>query len=93
MDATKVTVLGVSRYSFEDEKTNRLVEGTKVIYFPHDVETQEDRVGYQVASAKLPYTDYPKFVGKAFPFDAEIDYSIIIKGGQPTFKIKEFIEV
>lgn len=93
MDATVVTVLAASRYSFEDEKTGRLIEGTKVVYYPHDVEVEPDRLGYQVANAKLPYSDFAHFQSKAFPFDAEIDYAITIKAGNPTFKVKAFKEI
>lgn len=88
-----VTVLGVGRYSFNDDKSGRLVEGTTVHYYSHNDEKQSDLLGYKPAKATLPLDHYEKYQGKSFPFDATIDFSLVIKSGKPAVKVNGFNEV
>lgn len=94
MSDNLVTVLGVGRYSFNDEKTNRLVEGTTVHYYSHEEkQSNDDSLGFKPVKATLPYDYYEKFKDKSFPYDAEIDFSLTIKSGKPAIKVNGFTVV
>lgn len=90
-----VTVLGVSWYQFQDEKSGRNVEGTTVHYYSHEknADPNSPQLGYVPVKATLPLSEYAKYQGKSFPFDAEIDYSLTVRRGKPDIKINEFVEV
>lgn len=90
-----VTVLGVSWYQFQDEKSGRNVEGTTVHYYSHEKNTDPNStdLGFKPVKATLPLSEYAKFQDKSFPFDAEIDFSLTVRRGKPDIKINGFTEV
>lgn len=90
-----VTVLGVSCYQFQDEKSGRNVEGTTVHYYSHEKNNDPNNVdlGFKPVKATLPLQAYESFLGKSFPFDAEIDYSLTVRRGKPDIKINGFKEI
>lgn len=70
MELEQVKILSVSRYSFEDEKTKRKVEGCSV-WFTESKETHgDDMHGYPPKKVTLPFDAYGKFATLNFPHSA-----------------------
>lgn len=51
----EILVLGVSRYQFSEEGTNRLVQGCRVSYLTDWYEDEADRRGFQVMEVTGEY--------------------------------------
>jgi hypothetical protein len=52
----EICVLAVSRYSFTEDGTNRLVQGCRVTYMIDFFEDEPDRKGYQVMEVAGDYS-------------------------------------
>lgn len=86
----KVVVMGVSRYSFPDQKTNQLIEGTKVNYIEQVPADEENVIGHTPQSAVLDYHAFDKFLGKGLPAVYDCDLSVSLVGRKPSLKINGF---
>lgn len=67
----QVIILGYSTYSFEDEKTKRLIEGTTVHIISTTHQNDEYGVGYLPKRVTMP-KDFSEYLeGLSFPHVAE----------------------
>jgi len=64
---TRVIILGVSRYSFPDQKTGQIIEGTKVNYVEQSRTDDENVVGHTPQTANLPYRDFDSLAFNPVP--------------------------
>lgn len=81
----KGTLLNVSRYDFEDEKTGRQVQGAKIqLAVPSD---SPDRLqGMAVTAIPALYVDYDRLVSQALPLigtDVMVECNMTLAGNRP----------
>mgnify|MGYP005627866403 CR=1 FL=1 len=68
MNNFELTVLGVSSYSFTDEKSGRLVQGTNVWFVEKTKTCNDNTEGFIPKKATIPYELFPKMQKMDFPF-------------------------
>ncbi len=84
----KVVVLGASRYSFEDEKTGREIEGCKVHYITIGDQGSEDQLGSIPKSETMPYSYFKELAKVPGLYDATV--TMQMSGRQLKAKITDF---
>ena len=84
---SEVTVLHVSRYSFEKE--GKEIKGAKVTYC-EDMECNvtDNQIGVTIQQANIPYNLYEDF--NIVPAIYDVDFVSAVKGGQPILKPIKF---
>ena len=85
METKIVIVLSVNQYSFTDEKTKKLTEGSTVRYLMSDnltpiEDTAKASKGIRPAKATLAYNDFHKFQTVPAFYEADMGYSTDSQG-------------
>lgn len=93
MQTINVKVLGVNKYSFQEQGTNRTIEGCNVHFINEESTETERNVGFLPKKATLPYEAYETFIKKEFPFKAKAYLTVDFNGQKPQLKITNFEEV
>lgn len=88
MQNMKVVVLGANRYSFDDEKTGRTVEGCKVHYISLDNSTGDNEIGSIPMSQSMEYSFFNK-IGQV-PGIYEAVTALDMRGKKLGIKIVDF---
>lgn len=88
MNDIKVIVLGANRYSFEDQKTGKQVEGCKVHYVPVSGEESDHTIGSIPQSVNMPYAYFNKLNQVPGVYDAELKMGM--RGRNMTLTVAEF---
>lgn len=84
----KYLVLAVSRYSFNDEKTNELRAGASVIVLNDYRKDTEDSVGLKPQTVPLELEMFEKFSKSELPAYFDLDLTTRAgTGGKPTFVV------
>lgn len=88
MQNMKVVVLGANRYSFDDKKTGRTVEGCKVHYISLDNSTGDNEIGSIPMSQSMEYSFFNK-IGQV-PGIYEAVTALDMRGKKLGIKIVDF---
>lgn len=90
MMKTKVIVLGVSRYSFADQKTGEVIEGTKVHYVEASQNGEENNIGHTPQTANMPFRYFDDVSFNPIPAIADCNLRIDLTGRKPSIKVIGF---
>lgn len=93
MDALKVLILGVQRYKFEDQKTEREVSGTTVHFIQLSHTNEEDKIGYFPTKSTLSYDSYEAFRGLQFPLSADAEWTLDLANKKNPIKVLGFLNL
>lgn len=88
----KVVVLGANRYSFEDEKSGREIEGCKVHYVTMDSGEEENQMGMIPKSENMPYAYYNQLGQVPGVYDATVTFQLSGKTLKAKISNFKFIE-
>ncbi|MGX1195506.1 hypothetical protein [Metabacillus sp. SLBN-84] len=90
MEALDVLILGISKYSFNDD-SGRLVEGTTVHYVQTPGVNGADKKGLLPAKATLPVEAFEgMFSGAAFPCKAKAGITLDLSNKRNPIKVTGF---
>ncbi|NOU81537.1 hypothetical protein GC101_21990 [Paenibacillus sp. LMG 31459] len=87
---TRVLVLGVSRYSFPDEKNGNIIEGAKIHYCDADRAEEENVIGHTPQTAVVDYKEFMTMYTSGVPGYYDASMRISLTGRKPTLKIDAF---
>lgn len=93
MGTLQVLILGVSRYDFVDQKTNKTLKGCNVHYVQLTHSNEEDKFGYFPTKATLNYNDFDAFRGLKFPLQADADWTVDMSNKRNPIKITGFTNI
>lgn len=84
-----VIVLGVSRYSFQDDQ-NRNVAGTKVHYVPVDQNSEENVYGCIPQSATMSHEFFETMNKSHVPGLYKAKFTVQMSGRRPQLRVQDF---
>ncbi|MCL6456515.1 MAG: hypothetical protein K6T85_00770 [Gorillibacterium sp.] len=84
----RVIVLGIGRYSFPDQTTGEIIEGSKVHYVEVNPQEEKDAQGYVPTVANMPLAYYDQITAIPGIYDAEMN--IKMSGKKPSLKVTGF---
>lgn len=87
---TRVIVLGVSRYSFPDQKSGELIEGAKVSYIEESPADEENVAGHTPQTANMKYGYFDTIYNSGVPAVYDANLTVSLTGRKPTLKIEGF---
>lgn len=87
---TRVIVLGVSRYSFPDQKTGEIIEGSKVSYIEETPADEENVNGHTPQTANMKYGYFEEMYASGVPGVYDANLTVSLSGRKPTLKIEGF---
>jgi hypothetical protein len=90
MDALNVLILGVNKYEFLDDKSQKMVKGCSVHYVQLTHAHEEDKVGYFPTKASLPYEVFEQFRGQKFPMQGDASISFDLANKRNPIKVTAF---
>jgi hypothetical protein len=90
MEALKVIVTGATRYSFRDQDTGKMVEGSKVYFYNNDPVEEENSTGTVPNHVNMPIEMFDTIKKLQKPHLAEASLSVSFSGKKPTVKISGF---
>lgn len=90
MEPIKVIVLGCAQYSFEDQKTKRMVEGTTVHYVTQESVNEDFKVGNIPTKASLEFGAFNDMKGWSFPCLAEASITLDLTNNRNPIKVTGF---
>lgn len=90
MNGQKVIVLGVSRYSFPNQETGEIIEGTKVNFIDTDEAKENDFLGFKQQTQNMPYALFGQFSNENLPGIYEMESKVDFSGKQLKIKITGF---
>lgn len=93
MENVEVKVLGAFPFSFTDDKTGRLVEGTTVWFHEINPSNDERGIGFKPTKATLPLHYFDKFKNIALPTICKVETTTQFTSRGITTKIADFVPV
>ena len=91
MNNVKLIVTGLSRYSFNDETTGRLVQGCSVHYVDPQNQSGSDTMGYLPGKANCDYSVFDRLAKLEFPHICDAIVAINFTSKNKSFRITDFI--
>lgn len=85
-----IKIVHVSRYSFTNDETGELIEGTKITFIDQQEHDTDDSFGRKVYTQILPYKEFESLKQKKLPLDCKAVYEQVSLDKKPKFKELKF---
>lgn len=90
MEIVDVVVTGVTKYSFEDNSTGKLIEGCNVHFLNLETEDNGNLVGYVPMKSSIPYDQFKKFTSLEYPQHCRATVKLFLASKRPSVKFTDF---